>query len=320
MEKEAYQKEIQTLKEQLAAKERLNQELIELQNQNESLEFSWSGNLGHWFWDYPTNTVTFNSLKAEAIGYKEEELDGPVDYQFFTDKLHPDDYDYVMDVMVKHLKGEVPVWEVKYRIQHKDGSWKTFYDRGKVTQRDEEGKPLFLSGIVFDVTEHENEKMTLIEENRKMSQQAKLDSLTGLYNRLYTLYYLGLSVSEAKEKDTPFSVVMLQMCDLEKQRQRYGRFFANEIQKTVGKLISQQVSENDAAGMLGEGEFLILLNQTTYEEARAFAGQLRDELYTVPYSRPVRLTINAGIVQYEKGETVGQLVERVEEDLLYHSN
>ncbi|HRL50989.1 MAG TPA: PAS domain-containing protein, partial [Enterococcus aquimarinus] len=86
--------------------------------------------------------VTFNPLKAEAIGYRKEHLPEEVGFEFFTEKIHPEDYEDVMDQMRAHLRGEVPVWEVKYRIQAKDGTWKTFYDRGKVTQRNAENKPL----------------------------------------------------------------------------------------------------------------------------------------------------------------------------------
>jgi hypothetical protein len=54
----------QALIERLEALERLNQHLIDEKNKETNLQFGWSGNLGHWYWDIPTNTVTFNPLKA----------------------------------------------------------------------------------------------------------------------------------------------------------------------------------------------------------------------------------------------------------------
>lgn len=35
--------------------ERLNQQLISEKNQEVQLDYAWAGNLGHWYWDYPTN-------------------------------------------------------------------------------------------------------------------------------------------------------------------------------------------------------------------------------------------------------------------------
>lgn len=97
--------------------DRLNKELLLTFQKSERLEFGWTGNLGQWFWDFTTNEVTFNPLKAEAIGYMKEDLPEKVSYEFFTDTVHPDDKDEVMQLMTNHLKGKMPVWEVKYRIQ-----------------------------------------------------------------------------------------------------------------------------------------------------------------------------------------------------------
>src|SRR5690625_3318322 len=128
--KEELLKEIDSLK-------RLNRQLLDTFHEAEKLEFGWTGNLGQWFWDFTINEVTYNPMKATALGYTEEELPEKVPYEFFTEKLHPDDYEHVMQMMRDHLEGKIPVWEVKYRIQAKDGSWKVYQDRGKVTERTE---------------------------------------------------------------------------------------------------------------------------------------------------------------------------------------
>lgn len=49
--------------------------------------------------------------------------------------------------------GEISIYECEYRIMAKDGSYKWFYNRGKVVKRDVHGNPLFAAGIVFDITE-----------------------------------------------------------------------------------------------------------------------------------------------------------------------
>jgi PAS domain S-box-containing protein len=151
--------------------ENLSEAFLEEKEKEELLKFSWTGNLGHWYWDFPSNKVTFNPLKVMALGYSREEVPEEVTYQFFTDKLHPDDYERVMEEMRQHLKGEREVWEVEYRIQTKQGEWKHFHDRGKVTKRDEQGRPLFLSGIVFDITQKKETEKELEEKNRKLNEE-----------------------------------------------------------------------------------------------------------------------------------------------------
>lgn len=72
-------------------------ELLKEKEQEAKLDYAWTGNLGHWYWNIKTNAVTFNLMKATALGYDKSELPEPVPYQFFTDKLHPDDYQNTMD-------------------------------------------------------------------------------------------------------------------------------------------------------------------------------------------------------------------------------
>jgi len=47
----------------------LNRQLLEEKEQEIGLDFSWTGNLGHWYWNIKTNTVTFNPLKVTTLGY-----------------------------------------------------------------------------------------------------------------------------------------------------------------------------------------------------------------------------------------------------------
>ena len=100
------------------------------------LEYAWSGNLGHWYWNIKTNTVTFNPLKVTALGYDRDEIPDQVSYQFFTDKIHPEDYQKTMDAMMAHLYGKAGVYEVEYRIRAKNGEYRWYYDRGRITQYD----------------------------------------------------------------------------------------------------------------------------------------------------------------------------------------
>ena len=52
----------------------LNQELLKEREQETRLEFAWSGNLGHWYWNIRANQVTFNPLKLTTLGYSISEI------------------------------------------------------------------------------------------------------------------------------------------------------------------------------------------------------------------------------------------------------
>lgn len=199
--------------EQLEKKDRLLEAWTREREDEETLKFAWAGNLGHWYWDVQANQVTFNPLKAMNLGYAKSDIPENCDYQFFTDKLHPDDYEPVMQNMRDHLYGKTPAYEVEYRIQAKTGEWKWYYDRGTVTKRDPAGKPLFLAGIVFDISERKamQEKQQVLI--RSLSQQMRTQEnffsilLHDLRTPLSNVIGFAELLSEgSKEGDDPHSV------------------------------------------------------------------------------------------------------------------
>lgn len=76
-------------------------------------EFKWAGNLGQWFWYYDQNKVLFNEKKTLSLGYNPKKI-GEIGFEFFTNKLHPDDYERVMENMRNHLQGKTLAYEVEY--------------------------------------------------------------------------------------------------------------------------------------------------------------------------------------------------------------
>lgn len=130
----------------------LNRHLLSESERQTGLDFAVNGNLGYWYWNIKTNTVTCNELKAEALGYSREEIPERASFQYFAVMLHPEDYSKTMNAMFDHLNGTADVYEAEYRIRTKSGGYKWFFDRGRITRYDDQGKPLLVAGVVFDVT------------------------------------------------------------------------------------------------------------------------------------------------------------------------
>ncbi|MDD4157383.1 MAG: GGDEF domain-containing protein, partial [Candidatus Cloacimonetes bacterium] len=62
--------------------EMMNKELLKEKEQETRLEYAWTGNLGHWYWNIKTNEVTFNPLKVITLGYDKSEIPDHVTYQY----------------------------------------------------------------------------------------------------------------------------------------------------------------------------------------------------------------------------------------------
>lgn len=108
------------------------------------------GQMAWWQWDTRSGKVIMDDHKATMLGYSPDEF--PSDVYEICNLIHPEDYDATMQNMRDHLEGRTDAWDCTYRIKRKDGSYAWYYDRGSVTEKDENGKPLSLMGTVIEVS------------------------------------------------------------------------------------------------------------------------------------------------------------------------
>jgi two-component system CheB/CheR fusion protein len=130
----------------------LNKLKTNIQSTNERLANSLNlGNMAWWEWDVNTGVVKFSDKKATMLGYTAEEF--PTDVYKITELIHPEDYENTMNEMQQVLDGIIPLWNVRYRMKRKDGNYAWYHDQGSVKNRDKDGNPLILIGLVVDITE-----------------------------------------------------------------------------------------------------------------------------------------------------------------------
>ena len=281
--------------------------LFKENDQEMFVSFPWAGNLGQWYWFYDTNKVTFNDKKVSSLGY-DPNVVGTVGFEFFTSKLHPDDYESVMQHMRNHLKGITEAYEVEYRIQHKDGHYLWYYDRGVVTKRDEKGMPIVLQGIVFDITETKK-----IEDRLRFLSER--DALTNFFNR--RTFFEELEKLTQLEK-IPFSLIMFDVDHFKKINDHHGHLIGDEVLRRLGAYILSHKHESDHAYRYGGEEFFLILNQKTLEEAIQIAKELHQGISTIKMPLIGHMTVSMGVAHHQQNESIDDLVKRVD-DLMYEA-
>lgn len=104
---------------------------------------------GVWDWNIETSVVFFNRAQFEMLGYRDGEVVPSLDT--WRNAIHPEDAAHVMAALQAHLSGQTPTYEVNYRSQTATGGWMWVRARGKVTERDETGRPLRMVGTTSDI-------------------------------------------------------------------------------------------------------------------------------------------------------------------------
>ena len=293
------------------------EEIKKEKDQYELLNFAWTNNLGHWYWVIPANHVHFNPLKVTSLGYTEAEIPETVDFQFFTSKLHPDDFGRVMKVMEDHLSGKLPAYEVEYRIQTKEGGWKWYYDRGKITQYDENGSPKLVSGIVFDITNTKRLQEELLEKNQQLEMMMKIDGLTGLYNHNAIMAALDEAMQKARNTGEELMAFLFDIDDFKRINDHFGHIAGDHILAGIAKFILTQLRDNDVAGRYGGEEFLIIFPKTSEDKGIQLAEYLRQNIESQRFDGRISVTISGGIANF-MGQSVEAIIKEAD-DYLYQA-
>ncbi len=147
----------QNLEHEIAERKKAEEALRESQ-QRLGLALSGAG-LGSWDWDLKTGTAFFDQRWAEMLGFFAEEIEPNL--SGWEKLIHGEDKPRVMEIFHEHLEGRRPLFEAEYRLQAKSGEWEWILTRGRVVERDGDGKPLRAAGTNLNVTERKRAEQDL---------------------------------------------------------------------------------------------------------------------------------------------------------------
>lgn len=87
----------------------------------------------------------------------------------FASIVNPSDRDLVDDMVNQAVAARQP-YILEYRLLHQDGSIRWVVERGRATLN-QDGKPLYLDGAIFDITDRKHAESALQESKEQLNQQ-----------------------------------------------------------------------------------------------------------------------------------------------------
>ncbi|MGB0453901.1 MAG: ATP-binding protein [Bacteriovoracaceae bacterium] len=120
--------------------------------------------LGLWKWNLLTNEVVYDERWCEILGYKQTEIEQS--FSTFQKLCSPDDIDRVSAAVQELISGNLPNYEIKFKMKHKDGHGVDIISHGRIVERDSSGNPKAIHGTHLDISEI----VELNFENQKLNE------------------------------------------------------------------------------------------------------------------------------------------------------
>ncbi len=135
----------------------------------------------------------------------------------------------------------------------------------------------------------------LIRTNDMLSAIALVDSLTELKNRRALAWELPREIKTAKTEKTSLSLIILDIDHFKKVNDTHGHLVADRVLQLLSQRLRYNLRCQDTAFRYGGDEFVILLANTTDEEAVVVARRLNRVVSEEPFSLSSKLTLNITI-------------------------
>ena len=196
--------------------------------------------------DMDGHFVNVNDTWRRQLGYTAKELKS----QNYFDFVHPEDTKETMEIMEDLcLNKQVVSFINKYK--YSDGSYR--YIEWFAQAHDN-----IIYGSGRDITEkHEKQKEVEFLSFR--------DYLTGLYNRRYMEEALkSLNIS----RNLPLTLMVIDINGLKLTNDAFGHGVGDKLIKSVADIIKNSCRSDDVLGRVGGDEFLILLPNTDFAQAK----------------------------------------------------
>ncbi|MBR9871977.1 MAG: GGDEF domain-containing protein [Gammaproteobacteria bacterium] len=161
------------------------------------------------------------------------------------------------------------------------------------------------------------------ELQKELSEIARIDPLTGTYNRRAFDEACEIEFSRSLRSDSPFTIIMCDLDHFKKVNDQYGHHIGDQVLRHFADILKDRVRQHDVVARFGGEEFVLLLPNNNTEQGRLVAEQLRAKTAAtqIALGRDINLAISAsfGVAQYCIGDSEWSAVLHRADNALYEA-
>jgi diguanylate cyclase (GGDEF)-like protein/PAS domain S-box-containing protein len=258
---------------------------------------------GSWDWTIASEKVVFSNQLKRLLGYGPEEMGDEL--KVWKSNIHPQDAPLVLRKLEEHLSGKRSRYEAEYRLRNRNGHYIWINDRGKVCERDAQGKPLRVVGIVHDIT---NQKYN----EQHLQKLASYDALTGLINRREGTQRLKDQIELACRLGVPLGIAYMDIDHFKRVNDIHGHEAGDKVLQRVAQVLQNAVRRSDIICRWGGEEFILIANQTPLGAMQELSEKVRRAIQKDQELSKLPITMSLGITIVENSESIALVLARAD--------
>ena len=256
-----------------------------------------------YFKDKDSKFIWNNYMHANQFGViKPDDLIGKSDKDFFP----PEFAEKARQIELEIMRTGVPVLNIEEKL-YVDEDNVRYYSASKYPLYEKDNNIVGTWGISRDITEEKKLELELERSYHKMELLARVDDLSGLYNRRY--FYETLekyaSLYEKRTDGSTFALLVADVDDITNINDQYGQQNGDIVLRSIAELCMANVRKEDTCFRTGGDEFAIVLLDTDKVSAIGIAKKLVEQIANEPIvldGRREKVTISAGLAMFDPAD------------------
>lgn len=155
----------------------------------------------------------------------------------------------------------------------------------------------------------------LREGDKRLTELAATDDLTGLLTRRFLESHLRGLVAAATRHGKPLSAVMIDIDHFKDVNDKHGHAVGDFVLRTVVERMESRLRTEDLLGRWGGEEFMLVVPDVDLEGALAAAEGVREAIEKTEISvdgEHIPVTISAGVATWARGDSQEALLDRAD--------
>jgi diguanylate cyclase (GGDEF)-like protein len=146
----------------------------------------------------------------------------------------------------------------------------------------------------------------------KLRELSEIDYLTGIYNRRKLFDIMAVEIGKCHRYNRPLALILIDLDHFKRVNDSHGHHVGDAVLRDLVQIVKRSLRKVDVLARYGGEEFIVVCAETAQAGAVVLAEKIRSAIEAAPFAVAGRVTVSAGVAEYQDGNTDARLIERAD--------